>query len=80
MIANIRRSRGVPAKRGMRVFYRHENRFGTIVGARCGYLRIRLDGDKIAKSFHPTWKIDYLDMCGEVIYSSEDFELFDTFL
>jgi hypothetical protein len=67
----IRRTRGVPAKRGMRVLYTTKNRFGTIIGARGGYLQIRLDGDKHARSYHPTWKLDYLDKDGLVIHSSE---------
>ena len=45
-ISQIRKHRGVPAKVGGRVFYRHESRYGTIVGAYGGYIRIRLDGDK----------------------------------
>lgn len=64
-IANIRASRGVPAKRFGRVLYTGSGdgieRYGTIVGARDGYLRIRLDGEQHAKSYHPTWKLQYLD-------------------
>lgn len=58
----IRRSYGVPAKRGGRVVYSGgaSERQGTIVSARGGYLRIRLDGDKHAHNFHPTWKLRYL--------------------
>ena len=66
----IRKSRGVPAKRGMRVFYRYENRFGTIKSARGGYLKILLDGDKWPGTFHPTWKLDYLDQSGKVIHAT----------
>ena len=59
----IRKSRGVPAKRGGRVLYKgkvNNWREGTIVGARGGYLQIRLDGDKHAGSYHPTWMLEYL--------------------
>jgi len=71
-MAFIRRHHGVPAKRGMRVFYKHEGRYGTILSARGDYLRIRLDGDKWAGNYHPTWKLDYLDRDGNVIHSTGD--------
>ncbi|WP_109527219.1 MULTISPECIES: hypothetical protein [Nocardia] len=53
----------VPAKRGGRVRYTgdKEPRLGTITAARGGGLRIRLDGDKWAMPFHPTWELEYLD-------------------
>lgn len=66
----IRRSRGVPAKRGMRIFYRHKHRYGTIRSATAGYLRIQLDGDRFAGCYHPTWQLDYLDKKGRVLFSS----------
>ena len=69
-IAYIRKSRGVPAKRGMRVFSRHDDRWGTIVSSRSGYLRIRLDGDKHALCYHPTWELDYYDKAGAIIFRS----------
>lgn len=59
----IRTTYGVPAKRGGRVAYGCEGiglRTGTIVGSRGGYLRIRLDGEKVARNFHPEWNIAYL--------------------
>ena len=62
----IRESRGVPAKRGMRVYFEHGNRFGRIVSAKGGYLKILLDGDKHPGFYHPTWKIDYLQKNTEV--------------
>ncbi|MET8648510.1 hypothetical protein [Nocardia aurea] len=54
---------GVPAKRGGRVRYTgdKEPRLGTIASARHGGLRIRLDGDKRAMPFHPTWELEYLE-------------------
>jgi hypothetical protein len=60
-IASIREYRRVPAKRGMRIFYRHAGRYGAIIGSRGGDLRIRLDGDKHPGNYHPTWELDYLD-------------------
>ena len=63
-IAQIRESRGVPAKVGGRVRYTGSKdgqpRDGTIVGVRDGYLQIRLDGEKHAGSYHPTWKLEFL--------------------
>lgn len=60
----VRKSYGVPAKRGGRVEYTGEGKdkpeFGTIVGARGGHLRIRLDGVSHAMPFHPTWRLRYL--------------------
>jgi len=61
-MANIRRTRGVPAKRGGRVIYtgRGEPLKGTIRSARGGYLMILLDGEKHAGAYHPTWELEYL--------------------
>ncbi|WP_426237377.1 hypothetical protein [Pseudomonas sp. TWP3-2] len=57
----VRKSYGVPAKRGMRVLYtgcgRHE--YGTIRSARNGRLMIRLDASKLTMPFHPTWELAY---------------------
>ena len=64
-IADIRKSRGVPAKRGRRVVYTGSAdgspRHGTITGASHGYVRIRLDGDTHSGLYHPTWKLRYLE-------------------
>lgn len=59
----VRRYYGVPAKRGARVVA--DGRPGVIVGARGAYIRVRLDGDKFARNWHPTWAMDYLDGRGE---------------
>ena len=56
-------ARSEAIKRGGRVAYGCEGiglRTGTIVGSRGGYLRIRLDGEKVARNFHPEWNIAYL--------------------
>lgn len=55
----------VNAKRGGRVRYANrcgfgDPREGEIKGARGAYLRILLDGDRTAKTFHPTFDIEYL--------------------
>ncbi len=64
-IDQIRESRGVPAKVGGRVRYTGGAdglaRDGTITGGVGGYLQIRLDGEKHARNYHPTWKLEYLD-------------------
>ena len=61
-MSDIRRTRGVPAKRGMRVIYTGSGvqEYGTIKSARGGYLRILLDGYKHSMSFHPTWELEYI--------------------
>ena len=59
----IRRTYGVPAKRGARVlvdWYPPEPaREGTITGADGARLRIRLDGDERSRIAHPTWRVEY---------------------
>lgn len=70
-IAEIRKCRGVPAKRGMRVYYKHEQRYGTIKSAQQGYLMILLDGDKCPLTFHPTWELVYLDKDGSELWGSK---------
>ncbi len=42
----------VPARRGAVVFYR--GRRGKVVSAINGHIRIKLDGDKQARIYHPT--------------------------
>lgn len=53
----VRSYYGVPAKRGMRVIA--AGKPGTIVGFDGPHLRIRLDGEKYAGNWHPTWRIEY---------------------
>jgi hypothetical protein len=59
----IRRTYGVPAKRGGRVEYGGGRRpeLGTICGSKGAHLRIRLDGLKYSMQFHPTWRLRYFD-------------------
>ena len=59
----IRRTYGVPARRGGRVEYLAsdgERMFGTITGSRGGNLRVRLDVADHSMCFHPTWALRYL--------------------
>ena len=58
MMDYVRRMYGVPAKRGGLV--RYEGKTGKIVGSRGNYLRIRLDGEKRIRSYHPT-DVEYID-------------------
>lgn len=62
-MAWVRKTYGVPAKRGGRVEYSGEGRpeLGTIASASGGRLCIRLDGIRHTMPFHPTWKLRYLD-------------------
>jgi hypothetical protein len=57
----IRQKYGVRAKRGGRVRLTYgERREGVIVSARGPYIMVRMDGEKIAKPYHPTWRMEYL--------------------
>lgn len=58
----IRDSYGVPARRSGRVVYTGGARAtaGTITSAAGARLRIRMDGDKHAGIYHPTWAMRYL--------------------
>ena len=59
----IRKTYGVPAKRGARVQYVGDGfaQAGTITGSNGSHLWIRLDGWKHSSLFHPTWALSYLD-------------------
>lgn len=67
----IRRTYGVPAKRGMRVEYMSgrdlELMEGTIVGSRGARLRIRLDGAKVTGIYHPTYNLVYRTDAGDFV-------------
>lgn len=63
----IRAYYDVPAKRGGRVEYTpcegstdKPGKFGTITGTNGPHLLVRLDGEKHARPYHPTWQLDYL--------------------
>jgi len=63
----IRSRYGVPAFKNARVRYTggEEARFGTIIASsRLKYVVIRMDGDKNARRYHPTWEIEYIDTKG----------------
>ena len=60
----IRKTYGVPAKRGGNILFRkciHDlPAKGVIVGARGQYLRVRFVGNLGIYSLHPTWMVEYL--------------------
>lgn len=59
----IRSYYSVPARRGGRVEYTGGGKpqLGTITGASGVHIKIRLDGNKHANPYHPTWALRYLD-------------------
>lgn len=65
-MAYIRKTYGVPAKRGGRVEYTSDAKFttqGVITGSSGPYLRIKLDINRVALRFHP--KTDGLVYLGQ---------------
>jgi hypothetical protein len=57
-MARIRKSYGVPAKRGARVRVYGDD--GQIVGSRGAYIRVRIDRTGTVHNFHPTDGVRYL--------------------
>jgi len=53
----IRKAYNVPAKRGMIIIYRGQS--ATIKSAKCGRLRIKIEGRKHIALIHPTWEVIY---------------------
>jgi len=53
----LRKIYGVPAHAGGRVVF--EGRPGVITGFDGHYLRVRLDGDRYERLYHPTWHMTY---------------------
>jgi hypothetical protein len=60
----IRRTYGVPAKRGARIAFTYNGRrLGTITGFRGPYILVRFDGEGSEPrptALHPTWEVEYL--------------------
>lgn len=58
----IRKTYGVPAKRGGRVAFTNAEQAveGTIVGCRGMYVRVRWDESGKTDTMHPTWMLRYL--------------------
>lgn len=53
----IKETYGVPAVINGRIKF--GSKLGTIVGANGPHLKIKIDGEKDAGSYHPTWNIEY---------------------
>ncbi|WP_202974596.1 hypothetical protein [Pseudomonas abyssi] len=64
----IRETYKVPAVLNGRVRYSGDaiQREGTIVGAGNAHLKVQLDGDDFAGNYHPTWKMEYLPLSGDI--------------
>lgn len=62
MFDYINETYGLNIKKGDRVRYTGSKaaRYGTITGTHAGKLKIKMDGDKSADIYHPTWNIEYL--------------------
>lgn len=63
-MVTIRKTYGVPAKRGKRVRLTLEgspSRLGTIRSADGGSLYVQLDGDGFTRALHPTCALEYLE-------------------
>jgi hypothetical protein len=63
-LAYIRKTYGVPAKRGARVRFTPDTRDkphdGRIMSASGQYLRVKLEGYTRPCLCHPTWQLEYL--------------------
>jgi hypothetical protein len=59
----IRETYNVYAKRGMQIIA--IGKPGIITGSTNEYLRVRLNGEKKSRLYHPTYQIEYLDRMGE---------------
>ncbi len=61
----IRNTYQVPAEKGRRVRYSGgaTPKEGVIVGDTGAHIQVQFDGeDKVSGPFHPTWKMEYLEM------------------
>lgn len=60
----IRKTYGVPAKRGGRIRFtpygKESARVGTITGSINAHLRVRFDGEKKSSYLHPDFGVEYL--------------------
>lgn len=59
----IRETYGVPAEKGGRVKYTNGSGVateGAITGTHAAYIKVKMDGNKLSKCYHPTYNIEYL--------------------
>lgn len=61
----IRKTYGVPAKRGMKVIA--DGKEGIITGVSGAYLLIKVDGARFSRPYHPTWHMKYFDDDGKLL-------------
>lgn len=65
----IRKTYGVPAKRGAAIEFRGNigptPMRGVIIGSLDGKLRVRMDNETVTRILHPTWEIKYLPPSSE---------------
>lgn len=61
-LKNIRKAYNVPAFRGtrVRVSSPYPGGLGTITSSDRQYIRVRLDGEKRVRRYHPTDRVEYL--------------------
>ena len=64
-MAQIRKQRDVPAKRGMTVEV--DGRLGRITSASHGHIMVRYWGLSFSFPCHPTWRVRYYDHHGQLI-------------
>jgi hypothetical protein len=69
-LADLRKRRGVPAKRGMRVTV--NGAAGRITSAYGDNIRVRFDGMKRARNCHPTWRVIYFGDDGVTLLDTSD--------
>lgn len=63
MFDYINKAYGLNIKKGDRVRYTLLSgsiKEGVVVGVHAGSLKIKMDSDKYADIYHPTWNIEYL--------------------
>jgi hypothetical protein len=56
----IRTAYGVPANVGQRVRYKGCDE-GVIVGSHNSHIKVKMDKNSMAFSYHPTWEMEYLE-------------------
>lgn len=65
-MAEIRASRNVPARRGMRVVV--DGKPGRITSAKGGYIFVRFEAQpRWSLPCHPTWRVEYIVPKGECV-------------
>ena len=68
-MSQIRKQRNMPfLKRGMRVYFIYDKKWGTISGANnSGNINVKFDGDNFSRNCHPHFEMKYYDNNGKLI-------------